>query len=270
MKGSEHMTVEVRCENPEERAAVLEVFNRIVESRHCWSVKKFQAEVAEWARKNFGPLNPDQSILGIAEEVGELLAAQRNASKAGFAYAEHIQNSINRAVEAVGKLCHSHLKRAQGIRGTALEHNNEGMDAVGDIVVYLANYCAGMGWDLEDCVVSTWDKVKQRDWTKDKLEGLDFACLTPIDTEREVEAPSNPEPFVAQSVGRDHPVTYYCGDRDHQHVRKCMINPNSDAEVPYHHPPGEVAMSKEYRVNEKVRQEKRLAALLRADRDDEK
>ena len=67
---------------------------------------QLQREVQAWTAKNFPNNKPYQPLLGVAEEVGEL--------------------------------CHAHLKQEQGIRNTT-QANKE--DAVGDIIIYLADYC---------------------------------------------------------------------------------------------------------------------------------
>jgi NTP pyrophosphatase (non-canonical NTP hydrolase) len=137
---SEHspLEIEIKCFSDKDKATLLDAFGVWADRREVgFSLKKFQTEQSEWSRKNFGAHKPDHAILGVAEEVGEL--------------------------------CHSHLKRSQGIRGTPLEHDAKGQDAIGDIVVYLADYCSGMGWDFEDIVATVWDQVQKRDWKKDSL-----------------------------------------------------------------------------------------------------
>lgn len=75
------------------------------------------------------------------------------------------------AVEEIGELCHAHLKQIQGIRGTKVEHLAAKVDAVGDTIIFLADYCSAEGIDLEDAVTITWNRVKKRDWKKDKVNG---------------------------------------------------------------------------------------------------
>lgn len=99
-----------------------------------------QAEVAHWSARNFPKGRDWHCILGMQEELGEL--------------------------------SHSYLKREQGIRGTAEEHTEAIKDAIGDIVIYLADFCARGGFDLEEAVGQTWTKVIQRDWQKNKTDGI--------------------------------------------------------------------------------------------------
>ncbi len=95
-------------------------------------IKQLQKEQAKWSQRNFGEQPAYRPLLGVGEEVGELN--------------------------------HAHLKMEQGIRGSRAEHIAAAKDAVGDIVIYLADYCTRMGFDLEACVSLAWDEVKERDW----------------------------------------------------------------------------------------------------------
>ena len=100
-------------------------------------LKTLQAEHKEWLAHNF-PNQVDfpyHALLGVVEEVGEL--------------------------------SHAHLKREQGIRGTAEKHHEDAKDAVGDIIIYLASYCNTMGYDLDACVSLAWTQVRDRDWQAD-------------------------------------------------------------------------------------------------------
>lgn len=104
------------------------------------TLSQLQKEQAEWASYNFPDVvNSWEPFLGIVEEVGEL--------------------------------SHALLKRKQGIRGTEWEHQLEIWDSVGDIVVYLADFCTREKIDFHACVEQVWERVKQRDWQKDKLNG---------------------------------------------------------------------------------------------------
>lgn len=104
-----------------------------------FSLRQFQSEQAAWAARNFDVSDPVDPLLGLVEEVGEL--------------------------------SHATLKARQGIRGTAEEHRAAARDAVGDIAVYLADFCTRSGFDLEEVIAETWDAVKARDWKKDNIFG---------------------------------------------------------------------------------------------------
>jgi NTP pyrophosphatase (non-canonical NTP hydrolase) len=104
--------------------------------------KQLQEEVGEWSSRNFGEQLPYRPLLGAVEEVGEL--------------------------------SHAQLKMEQGIRGSVEEHQAAAQDAVGDIIVYLADYCARSGFDMQGIIEHVWGKVKQRDWKKDPKTGGDL------------------------------------------------------------------------------------------------
>ena len=104
-----------------------------------FNLNKFQREQMEWTNKNFPNQKPYQPLLGIMEEVGEL--------------------------------SHAHLKAEQDIRGTQEEHYYAKVDAVADILVFLAGYCNQVGIDLEQAIKSTWEQVKKRDWKKNNKDG---------------------------------------------------------------------------------------------------
>jgi NTP pyrophosphatase (non-canonical NTP hydrolase) len=104
-----------------------------------FDLRKFQQEQKDWSKRNFPTQNtPYRPLLGVMEEVGEL--------------------------------SHAHLKAEQGIRVNE-NHQAAKFDAIGDIVIYLSDYCNKNGFDLQDCISKTWDQVKQRDWTKNKING---------------------------------------------------------------------------------------------------
>lgn len=104
-----------------------------------FSLSRFQREQAEWSKRNFGKHEWVDPMLGVVEEVGEL--------------------------------SHALLKQKQGIRGSHAEHEAEAQDAVGDIIVYLADLCTTRGWNLEEIVSDTWVKVQHRDWQKHPGDG---------------------------------------------------------------------------------------------------
>lgn len=88
-----------------------------------------QDQVSIWSARNFPRNTSMEPLIGVVEEVGEL--------------------------------CHTVLKQNQGIRST-----DQGAipDAVGDIIIYLADFCERKGIDLDACVDGAWQEVSQRDW----------------------------------------------------------------------------------------------------------
>ena len=104
------------------------------------SMKELQTLSELWARRNFGDVRPvHHPLLGIVEEVGEL--------------------------------SHAHLKSEQGIRGTPEELKARAKDAVGDIIIFLADYCNLNNIDLQDAVDSAWAVVEKRNWAANKITG---------------------------------------------------------------------------------------------------
>lgn len=101
------------------------------------SIKYLQTEQAVWSERNFGKHDYHHPLMGVVEEVGEL----------------H----------------HAILKQEQGIRGTHAEHEEAAKDAVGDIVIYLADVCTCRGWDMAEIIQTTWARVKLRDWRKERV-----------------------------------------------------------------------------------------------------
>ena len=74
-------------------------------------------------------------------------------------------------MEELGELAHAHLKQAQGIRYTPEEARAKKVDAVADIVTFLADYCSAEGIDLQAAVEETWQHVRKRDWASDPMTG---------------------------------------------------------------------------------------------------
>lgn len=104
-------------------------------------LENLQNEVGKWSWDNFGPQQAYRLLLGVAEEVGEL--------------------------------CHAHLKGEQKIRdGRGESNDEEKMDAVGDLVIFLADYCEKAGLDMDLAVTLAWNKVKKRDWRKYPKNGM--------------------------------------------------------------------------------------------------
>lgn len=97
-----------------------------------------QHEVGVWSKKNFGENPALWKFLGVVEEVGEL--------------------------------AHAELKSMQGIR-TNEDHEAKGKDAVGDILVYLSDFCNRKGWDMQEIIETTWAEVSKRDWKNDPEKG---------------------------------------------------------------------------------------------------
>lgn len=76
-------------------------------------------------------------------------------------------------VEELGELAHAHLKNEQGIRGFDDEQKTREAkeDAIGDLLVYLVNYCSKSGLRLGDSLERAWSVVRRRDWNKNPQNG---------------------------------------------------------------------------------------------------
>ncbi len=130
--------------------------------RHQFELSRFQRELRPWVERNFGSIGARRwwhPMLGVVEEVGELIDA-------GLA--------MLRTSSAVGRLAHALLKQDQGIRGTHEEHEAAARDAVGDIIVYLADLCSTRGWDLAEIMTTVWGRVSKRDWKANAQNGGDL------------------------------------------------------------------------------------------------
>ena len=101
-------------------------------------LRKLQIEQSEWSRENKLKGDGSLMLLGVMEELGEL--------------------------------SHAHLKSLQNIR-TNENHEANKIDAIGDIVTYLAAYCNSENIDFQEAVEITWDKVKTRNWIKNPKNG---------------------------------------------------------------------------------------------------
>ena len=44
-------------------------------------------------------------------------------------------------------------------------------DAIGDIIIYIADYCGRNGINLQGIVEKTWDQVSNRDWARNPEDG---------------------------------------------------------------------------------------------------
>lgn len=100
-------------------------------------VRTLSQKIHEWSFKNFGVQAPMVPLLGVGEEIGEMI--------------------------------HAMLKRAQGIRGHAEEHWDAMRDALGDMAIYLLDYIGAR--DLADPGMNpleiSAEDLTQRFWCSD-------------------------------------------------------------------------------------------------------
>jgi len=114
---------------------------RLVEEtlKRSKGLARIQKEINAWREYNFPDSTPTQQFLGVVEETGEL--------------------------------SHAILKGQQGIRGYSPEDTAEIKDAIGDLLVFLANFCSMNDWDMLTILQDVWEEVKQRDWQKNPKTG---------------------------------------------------------------------------------------------------
>lgn len=173
-------------------------------------IATLQRDQYAWARKNFGPCRSRWPLMGIAEETGELLhsqlkqeqgirgAPQEHEAKKKDAVAditiylfeycscmgwqvvdllveeettlEEVQAHVEESEpvwDCLGKIIPlAYDPRLNGDNVLAQE------DAV-QLLLNLAIYCQRCGWSLQELVETTWLRVSQRDWTKNKKDGGD-------------------------------------------------------------------------------------------------
>jgi NTP pyrophosphatase (non-canonical NTP hydrolase) len=78
---------------------------------------------------------------------------------------------IRELTKGLGAMCHHQLKTEQGIRGNAEEHSAKAQQAMGHVLGYLNVLCQLHAWAFRDLVMQVWSRVRQRDFTKNKLNG---------------------------------------------------------------------------------------------------
>ena len=115
------------------------------------NLDQLQSEVQRWAMHNFPDATSMEPLMGLVEESGELAESLPGDPR------------ISGLTILLGRLHHAFLKRYQRIR-LSEDHNAAIRDAVGDITIYLAHFCALEGISLDDCVNRAWEEVKKRDW----------------------------------------------------------------------------------------------------------
>lgn len=105
------------------------------------TLAELQTEVGEWTERNFSDRDVVDPALGMVEELGEF--------------------------------CHAVLKLRQGIRGVddAAAFRMEA-DALGDLLIYVLDYCNLRGIELQTALEDVWSEVSKRDWRKYPLDGL--------------------------------------------------------------------------------------------------
>jgi len=134
-------------------------------------------------------------------------------------------------VEELGELSHADLKGEQGIRGYDKTKTEEEIkDAVGDLVIYLCNYCTTKNINFKECVDIAFSEVIGRDWIKYPKNGVkedDIYCdgckwLNPTEEEQNREPPNTPGWHF----------THFCTKILRNHIRVFHLEPGRKN----HHP----------------------------------
>ena len=117
---------------------------------------RFEAE-AVWKTYHADPPDPDPASLRSMQE------AVRRWNVHNFPLKEAHQPLLG-IMEEGGELAHAHLKAEQNIRGTPEEHYAAKVDAIGDLMIYVLDYCNQCGIDAEQALQTAWNEIKDRDW----------------------------------------------------------------------------------------------------------
>lgn len=112
-------------------------------------LEKIQQEVGEWAFENFG---------------------KAKGFNRGFHDLVNTNDPLMGMVEELGELHHAVLKAKQNIR-TKEDHEVAERDAIGDLLIYLLDYCSRRGFCASDILKETWATVSGRDWAKNPVDG---------------------------------------------------------------------------------------------------
>lgn len=156
--------------------------------------EQYIEERTEWVEKNFPPDTPSHSMLGVIEEMGEL----------SHSYLKNIQGirgdeekHILDMKDAVGDMTVYlwGVLKWNDYQPYNYEHRSEVVGDAEDILFRLSyhvgqmamtldlthleaipyllmKFCQLQQWDYEEIVKETWNRVKQRDWTKNKHDGV--------------------------------------------------------------------------------------------------
>lgn len=112
-------------------------------------LEKYQSEIGEWAYDNFGR----PKLISRAEH--------------DFI---HTNDPLLGMMEELGELCRSVLKSKQKIR-IGEDHLAKEKDAIGDLMIFLLDYCNRRGFSASEILKITWEEVSKRDWVNDPVEG---------------------------------------------------------------------------------------------------
>lgn len=124
------------------------------------SLKQLQEEQKSWVQHNFPNRESYMPLLGAIEEIGELSDLEPD------------DKHLFQLFKSLAKISHHHLKKEQKIR-VSEDHDKEIADGIADCIIFLSDYSEAKGFDLQRIVEETWNKVKNRDWQRWKINGKD-------------------------------------------------------------------------------------------------
>lgn len=102
-------------------------------------VSDMQRDIHAWHRRNFPTDDARDSLLGIGEELGEVMRAQ--------------------------------VKQSGGIRGTFEYWQEEKKKEIGDVLIGIVNYCEWNDISVLDALASRWNVIGKRDYIKHPVDG---------------------------------------------------------------------------------------------------
>jgi NTP pyrophosphatase (non-canonical NTP hydrolase) len=165
---------------------------------------KIQAEHKEWSAKNFPDQKAHHCLLGMIKEVGELAHAQLKLEQGIRVNEDHIAarrdaiadialyligfcnyNKIDLGVlictnqfvidlspvQVMQSLCHNLFDMQIGSSWF-----NKKVRCL-EILSTLDLFCYNIGIDFEQNILDTWEQVKKRDWTKNKVNGAEGSVI---------------------------------------------------------------------------------------------
>lgn len=161
---------------------------------------KLIAERNEWVAKNFAQDNGLETTFGVFEEYGELvhhyLKQMQGIRGTREEHDEGMKDAIgDMTVYLLGVMnasglnsfsTDSHdyvgmmldrcvLEMPTHLAALTRPYLNLGIGLMGwhmgQLIKWMASFCKLQGWDYEIVVMSTWNHVKKRDWTKHREEG---------------------------------------------------------------------------------------------------
>ena len=80
---------------------------------------------------------------------------------------------IKGVMEELGELCHADIKYTDAIRGfDKAKYELKAKDAIGDMVVFLMNYCSYKNIKFSDCIKIACKNVLNRNWQRYPINGI--------------------------------------------------------------------------------------------------